>query len=244
MVPIGLSLIPGVGPAVAAGYEAGKTYTHGGSLGDSLKSGGLSYAGNVIGGKIGNLLGDSLGTVGGTLGQGTPGAYGPAYNSFAGNTLGAQAGSATGEFVGNALGDAAGKSLSSVIGSYAGSNIAKNAFGDPQDTSLATAAPTPFSPTQQDAKDVPASIQGLGSLTSDQQSTNLATQGVYGGGNGSGESDYFLNLINRRLVDQSGHTSGLDTLKPIESSYLQKLGLGGYDNTNNLLEAISKWHAA
>lgn len=217
-----LAISPAIGAAIGSGISS---YTSDHSLKNALLSGAGSYAGGQI---AGNVLGDKLGTVGGTLDSVGNSAGAGAFANFAGNALPASL---------------TGSSISSMLGGQLGSDLAKNSFGDAQDGSLASSTPSPFAPSQQDAKEAPASIQGLGSLTADQQSTNLANQGVYGGGNGGQESDYFLNLINRRLVDQSGQTSDINTLKPIEQSYLQKLGLGGYDNSNNLLEAISKWQS-
>ena len=45
--------------------------------------------------------------------------------------------------------------------------------------------------------------------------------------------------IGTHLIDSI--TNEINSLPGVESSYLQKLGLGGYNNSNDLLEAISKW---
>ncbi len=93
--------------------------------------------------------------------------------------------------------------------------------------------------------EAPPSLSGLGQLTPAQRTSNIATKGVYGEGADTPEQKYFLNQINRRLVDESGNVdAGMDDISAIEQSYLQKLGLGGYGNTSNLLEAISKWKPA
>ena len=233
---IGSLVLPGVGTALGAsigslgGAALGSgigTLAQGGSLKDALLSGGGTYLGGRLGGEF---IGGSLGS---TISPSN--AVGPYFGDI---------GSSIGDFAGNSIGASlANANLGSAIGGMYGSEIARNTFGSPQDESLASSAPSPFVPSQQAEQQAPASIQGLGSLTSDQQSTNLANQGVYGGGVGGQESDYFLNLINRRLVDESGQTSDMGALKPIEQSYLQKLGLGGYGDTNSLLEAISKWQS-
>lgn len=226
-----------INPAAEAAYQGTKSYGQGNSLGDSLKSSVLSYAGNKIGSEIGaSFIGDKLGTVGSVTGLSSA-------NALPWNAADTGFGKSIGSVIGSsAANSVASTGVGSILGGKIGSSLATNSFGSPQDTSLASSVSSPFTPSQDDEQQAPASIQGLGSLTSDQASTNLATQGVYGGGNGPQESDYFLNLINRRLVDQSGQTSDIGSLKPIEQSYLQKLGLGGYDNSNSLLEAISKWH--
>lgn len=108
----------------------------------------------------------------------------------------------------------------------------------------AAAGPAPFAPSRQAQKELPSSLQGFGSLSPDQQASNIATQGTFGTGLGPQEQDYFLNLVNRQLVDETGGVQDLNTLNPIQNSYLSNLGLGGQSNSRNLLEAISKWKAA
>lgn len=210
------SAVPGVGTALGAAIGSGaSSYSSNHNIGQALAAG----AGSYIGGQVaGNVLGNT-GTVGGALFDHLPGGE---LSSFAQNVLP------------SAL---ANTSIGSALGSQIGSNVASNAFAPTQTPS----GPTPFSPQQEAQQDTPASLNGIGSLTSDQQSTNLANQGVYGGGNGPQEQSYFENLINRRLVDPSGQTQDMSSLKPIEQSYLQKLGFGGYGDTSSLLEALSKW---
>lgn len=218
------------GPAGAAVASGGYNYskTH------DLKSAAMSAAGSYFGGKIGaNVLGPEVGSIGSNISPAN--AVGPYFiNPGLSSVVGQTANNAIGATVANA-------NLGSAIGSYYGSN----AMGDmaaPKPT--ASAAPPAFSPTRQEEKEAPTSLTGLGSLTSDQLSSNIATQGVYGGGSGPQENDYFLNLVNRKLVDDSGNMSDTSNLSPIEMSYLQKLGLGGYGDSRSLLEAISNYKAA
>lgn len=216
--PAGLGL--GIGAAGGAAIGSGvSSYTSHHNIGQALASGLGSYAGSQI---AGNVLGDKLGTVGST-----------AFSSLPGGTAS--------NLALNAIpGSIANTSIGSIIGSNLGSNLAENATAKlPQFAS--DASPPPFNPSQEEQQATPPNLSGLGSLTSEQQSSNLANQGVYGSGNGPQEQSYYFNLLNRRLVDQSGNTSDLNTLKPIEQSYLQRLGFGGYNNSRNLLEAISKW---
>lgn len=226
IVPALLSAIPGAGPVLSAAYVAGNAYSGGQSLGQSLLRGGASFAGNAIGSSIGGSLGNGS-TIGSTLFDNLPG------NALSNTILNSIPGSIANTGVGNAIGGA--------IGSNIATGLASNSFGgaDSQPNSANTGIKA-FSPQQEDEQNTPASISGLGSLTDQQKSTNLATQGVHGGGLGNDEQSYFLNLINRRLVDQSGHTTN-DNLQPIEQSELQRLGLGNGNDPTSILQAISQW---
>lgn len=233
---IGTTIAPGIGTAIGAGLGGtAEGLTKGQSIGSSLKGGAFdaagAYAGNTIGSaigdKVGGALGDSVGNTVSSVGSHLD----PYYAQIAANAIPSGIGGAS---IGSALGGAAGMSM------------ANNAMHDssPQmqsQSSQSVTGITPFSPKQEDAQQIPASLSGLGSLTDQQKSSNLATQGVYGGGNGPQEQSYFENLLNRRLVDQGGNTSDLSQVSPIEQSYLQKLGISGYSNTNSLLEAMNKW---
>lgn len=230
------SFIPGIGTAIGSsiGAAAG-TKVAGGSWGQALKAGLFNYAGAKIGGYVGNTgIGRSAGlgnTVGTTVGSTAKNAIGPEFLDTGLNNV-------IGDSVANHIGATlANTSLGTIAGQYAG-----NALSTPAPK---VSGPAPFNPKQQDQQDLPDSLSSFGSLTPEQQSSNIATKGVYGGGNGPQENSYFLNLINRRLVDQSGHVDqNLSDVNPIENSYLSNLGLGGYGNTKSLLEAISKWKQA
>ncbi len=233
---IGTTIAPGIGTAIGAGLGGtAEGITKGQSIGDSLKGGAFdaagAYAGNTLGStigeKIGGTLGDSVGNTISSVGSNAD----PYFAQLAANALPAGIG---------------GSSIGSVLGGAAGLSMAGNAMRTPDRPMQAASAQTvpgitPFSPKQEDAQGTPPSLTGLGSLTDQQKSTNLATQGVYGGGNGPQEQSYFENLLNRRLVDNSGKTSDLSQVSPIEQSYLQRLGISGYTDTNSLLEAMNKW---
>ena len=212
------SVVPGVGTALGA--------TIGSGLNSGIKTGnplaGLAAgAGSYIGGNLGgSLLGDTLGgTVGSALGDAGLG------------------------FVGNALPSAlAGGSLASIAGSSIGSTLGESLFaGSPSASNAGDNAPAPFSAKQEDQLSLPGSLSGFEGLSPLQFGTNLATQGVYGGGNGPEESNYFSNMINRRLVDQSGAVdSDFSDIQPIEMSYLNQLGFGDQKTPKDLLEALSR----
>lgn len=217
------------GPIGAAAANGAANKLEGNSWGDSLKSAGLTYAGSELGS---SLIGDKLGTVGSAFGNG----------ANVENSLANLAGNFLGEDSANALGaTVANTSIGSLAGGYAGNSLADSMKPAKMDN---PAGPTPFSPSRQGQADLPSSLQSFGSLDPGQQASNIATQGVYGAGEGPQEASYFNNLINRRLVDDSGNVGDISSIQPIEQSYLQKLGLGGYSNSKDLLEAMSKWKAA
>jgi hypothetical protein len=224
---VGNTLLPGIGAPIGAAVASGaNNYSQTHNLGTALKSGALSGAGSYVGGQIGGSIGGGGGTVA---------------NAFQ-STLGPDLGSAVGQLAG---GTTYLSPLNAVLGSAVGSNLASSLV--PQKTANPKGATpsTAFSAKREAEQSIPSGFRSLGSLTPDQLSTNIATGGVYGGGQGPDEDSYFLNMINRRLVTDEGQVdSDLSDIKPIESSYLAQLGLGGYSNANTLLEAISKYRAA
>lgn len=241
----GLAL-PVVGNAIAPGVGAAIGGALGGAVqGEGLKGIGLGavkgYAGNAIGNSIASTIGTSLGKVGGaSIGSLTSkNAMGP----FSFGDLGGTAANSIGNSIANTT-------VSSALGKFAGNSIADNLVSSlsgvdqPQNVEVGQPVPepqgpAPFEPKQEAQLTLPNSLSGLSSLDPNQQSTNIATQGVYGGGAGPQEQDYFENLINRRLVDESGQVdSDLSDINPIESSYLSQLGFGGYNTPSSLLEAL------
>lgn len=212
------------GGAAAAGLTKGATtYASNHDLRNSAANAVGTAAGSYVGGNLGSAYGSSLGSVGG------------AANSALGSTAG--------NFLGSAAPSIAGSSLGSQLGSYAGGSFGSSLADSLYPTKQKS--PDPWRPTQNAQANLPTSLSGsLGGLSPMQQSTNLASRGVYGGGIGPEEQQYFLNQENRRLVDQSGNVSDISSLSPVEMSYLQKLGLGGYGNSSDLLKAMSSWQAA
>lgn len=99
----------------------------------------------------------------------------------------------------------------------------------------------PFNPSEQSPMTAPGSLQQYSSLDPFQQATNIATQGVYGRGNGPQENSYFLNLLNRQLFDQGGNlAANTNSINPIENSYLSQLGITG-QNPTDILKGISQY---
>lgn len=229
-IPVGLSFVPGIGPALGAGYSAANSFGESGRLGQSLLKGAGSYAGSTIGGNLGNsfLNGGAnsianMGTIGGAVSN--------TLGSSAANALSSYGPSIAGSSLGGALGSTLGGSIGGELGASLGAPKAK--------------AASPWAPSQESQSSMPTSLlDSLGGMSPLQQSTNLASRGAYGGGLGPEEQKYFLNQENRRLVDESGNVSSMDSLSPVEMSYLQKMGLGGYSNSNDLLKAMSQWQAA
>lgn len=209
---------PIAGAATAGATDLAEGRGFGQAIGDA--------AGNYIGGQLGGAgnVGPS-GTIASTLGSlGSIGSY--AANALPASIAGSSIGGAAGSFLGGNIGGAVGGSLFDKAAS-------------PQ--SPTASGPPPFMPSQSAQMALPPSLSQFGSLNPVQQSTNIATQGVYGGGEGPQENKYFLNLINRRLVDDQGHVGNLSSLQPVEQSYLSQLGLGGYTNPNDLLKGISTY---
>lgn len=220
LVPIALQFAGVPAPVTAAALNYGNT----GNVFDSLKAAGLAYAGS----QVGNAVGGSLGTVGSAFGDGAD----------VENTISSKLGNFVGSDTANTIGaDIATTGIGKSLGQFAGNSIS-NSLSAPTPSTPSTPA---FTPSQADAAAVPASLSSLSTLTLPQQASNVATQGVYGGGNGPDEQSYFANLVNRQLVDKSGNVSDISTLDPIEKSYLSQLGLGQYSNSNDLLKAMSTW---
>lgn len=239
-----------------------------GSLGQTLGYGDIAGAiGRGFQG-AGNSISDAVGSVGKATGisdlfgagNATPD-YGAA-DSFNGFTPGAKLASdssVSGDYAKGIIGSGQSPSIASslfpsannAISSLtdlakggAGAGLAGYALGSQggQDGDSFAASSVPsFKPSRAGASALPDSLSGYGSLDPLQQSTNLATQGVYGGGLGGNEQDYFLNEINRKLIDDAGNVDqNFNDVAPIESSYLDQLGYGANDNVSSLLEALSK----
>lgn len=216
--------------------SAVNTKLNGGTFGQSILSGGASFAGNAIGSSIGNSLFPN--TIGSEIGS--------ANNSFLSQIPGVST-TAIGDLGGSGLNTAANSllntSIGSAVGGLAGQNFASNLVSKQKQPSVDNNSlqPTPFTPTRAPQLQLPGSLSGLQGQDNFQQTSNLATQGVYGGGLGPQEQSYFTNLVNNQLVDPSGKVGNVSSLSPIENSYLSQLGFGGYSNSKDLLGAISKW---
>lgn len=239
VAPIALSFVPGVGPGLAAAYTGIKTGVETGNPFSGLLAGAGSFAGNALGSSLGSALGSSGGgllgetpinALGNTFGGSTVGAVAP-FGSFAGNALGSSnIGSFLGGAAGGNVGESLGRDLGGAINPMSGSSSASN--GTPS-----------FSPTRSAEMSLPSSLSQLSGMDPFQQSTNIASKGVYGGGQGANENSYFLNLINRQLVDDQGKVGNTSSINPVQNSYLSQLGLGGYSDSNDLLKKINQYAA-
>lgn len=208
----------GVGQGVSTGFQTGNPLT---GLEAGIGSGLGSYAGGSLLGGLGGALSETpANALGDTFGGSAVGATAP-FGSFAGNVLGSQS-------IGNIAGSAIGGSLGSQVGQSM----------NPADNT--PAGPPGFSPTMQPQLGLPQSLSQFGSLTPQQQATNIASRGVYGGGQGPDETNYFLNLMNRQLFDQSGNVAqNTNGIAPVDMSFLNQLGVSGSSPTD-LLRGISQ----
>lgn len=211
--------IPGVGPLIGGSLASGLytgVKTHNPLAG--LAAAGGSYLGGSLGGQF-------LG--GPTIGQ-------TVNNAIGGTTLG--------NFVGNSISPALmNASVGSALGSFAGNSLATGLVPQSSGSSSGASGAPQFNPTREQSQTAPLSFSGLSSFSPEQVGSNIATKGIYGGGQGPQEQSYFVNLMNRRLIDDAGKVdTGLGDISPIENSYLGKLGITG-NNPSNLLQAMSRW---
>lgn len=220
----GAAIGSGVGSGITTGVETGNPIA---GLASGIGGGLGSYAGNAI-------LGPELSSLGGS----TDPASGAAKPGFLGKTFGDTFGNFAGNAIGNqTLGSLAGGAIGSSVGSSVGGDLGQQL--NPQ-SSPPVGGPAAFSPTQQPSLGLPQSLSQLSGLDPLQQTTNIASKGVYGGGNGPQETNYFLNQVNRQLFDQSGNVSGNNNLPPVDLSYLNQLGISG-SSPNDILQGISKY---
>lgn len=118
-----------------------------------------------------------------------------------------------------------------------------------------TAAPAPnlgpisntFTPTKPTAQAMPSDLSGMsvggqlfGTLDPTQQRSYLATQGSQGGGLSGDTKDYYMNLLQRNLIDDSGQQQNINSaLLPVERNYLSSLGLPT-GNTQDFFQALQQ----
>ncbi len=110
---------------------------------------------------------------------------------------------------------------------------------------LPTAVTQPFTPKQPAAATQPFGLfnsspggQQFSTLDPMQQRSYLATQGSQGGGIGDESKNYYLNLLQRNLIDEHGQQQNINSaLLPVERNYLSTLGLPT-GSTGDLLQAL------
>lgn len=202
-----------------------------------VKGGALGAAGSYVGGALGNEAGSALSNNGFTsagnfLNQTPANALG---DSVGGQAVGSVA--PFGSFAGNALGST---SIGSLAGSGAADALTSNMNSQALNGMFPPAAASGFSPTMSPQMGLPQSLSQFGSLNPNQQASNIASQGVYGGGNGPDETNYFLNLMNRQQFT-NGNLNQQTNLSPIDQSYLSQLGISNYSNPTGLLQGISQY---
>lgn len=223
------------GPAGAAAGSALGTKLGGGSNTQALFSAGGSYlGGQFLGGGSGDVAGNltqssipGLPSLGESLANGSLGSAGSALGAA---SFGPLSGSLTGQSIANLVSGGA-------EGPAQADPVAPNVTG-PKEAALPTSAPK--------AASLPSSLGSFAGLDPLQQGTGIATQGVYGGGTGKEESDYFTNLLQRQLInDKGGYNDYGSNVNPTEESYLHNnLGLQFDPNTQSLLQAIANKQAA
>lgn len=206
----------GVGSGLATGVETGNPIA---GLGAGVLGGAGSYAGSTLLGPELSGLGSTANNVSGGT---TPGLLGQNLGSWAGNAT-----------LGNLAGGAIGGDIGSSVGAQAGQMINPMSAGN--------SSPQGFQPSMSPSVGLPQSLSQFGSLSPNQQASNIATKGVYGGGNGPDETNYFMNLLNRQQFDQNGNLGQSTNVSPIEQSYLSQLGISNYSNPTGLLQGISQY---
>lgn len=222
----------GAATGIQNGFESAR---NGATFGDSAKfgatSGAISGAGSYAGGQ---LLGPTLNGLGSTVGS-ESGATTPGF-------MGTPIGQSLGEPALSSGGGALASTPGDVFASGAGATIGGSMAG-PSPTAPVK-PPAPWAPSRSGDMALPGSLSSYAGLSPQQQASNIATRGVYGQGNGPEENSYFTNLINRQLVDPSGNVTGdLSSINPVEGSYLNQIGLGGYNNPTDLLKKLQGYAA-
>lgn len=112
-------------------------------------------------------------------------------------------------------------------------------------TSNLGAIDQPFAPKRGDEPTKPFDLfnrsvggQQFNTLDPTQQRSYLATQGAMGGGLGDEDKNYYLGMLKRNLIDESGQMQNMNSaLLPVERNYLSRLGLPT-DNTTDFFQAL------
>lgn len=131
------------------------------------------------------------------------------------------------------------------VGKFFNSQQAPTASTPEMPTPSLGAVEQPFTPTRGDEPTKPFDLfsrdvggQAFNTLDPMQQRSYLATQGSQGGGIGDEEKNYYLGLLKRNLIDESGQMQNMNTaLLPVERNYLSRLGLPT-DNTTDFFRAL------
>lgn len=229
------SILPGIGTAwgAALGSGLGSGLNTGIKTGNPL-SGALSALGSGAGSYFGGqLLGPELAGLGSSAnaisGGTTPGflgqTIGNSLGDFAGNSIGSQT-----------LGNLAGAGIGSSIGSSGGEMLGGMLNPPDQGKQMSFG----YSPSQQPSAGLPQSLSQFAGLNPNQQASNIATKGVYGGGNSPDETNYFMNLMNHSLFNNGQLANDTSGINPVQMNYLNQLGVSGSSPTD-LAKGISSY---
>ena len=177
----------------------------------------------------------------------------------AGPVLGGPLGAVAGGMIGGPAGAAIGGMLGSQLGGALGGAQGGGGYSTPAQSAPTEAAPLPQTDTDEELRSLaqrfqakrpdeygrPADLfsrqvggQEFGTLDPQQQRSYLATQGAFGGGLGGEEKDYYMNLLQRDLINEQGQMGDINQqLLPIERTYLQRAGLPT-DDTLGFFQAL------
>lgn len=201
----------------------------GGALGNAASSGSsngtLSAIGNYLQRPTSQVINNSLSNSSTLNGIG---------NFFGDNGLGSQLGNSIGNHF-------AGQTMGNTLGGLVGADASSGTINKIYNNSIPTPSVPSNLPGSEGAMTLPGDLSSLNGLSQDQQLSNIATQGVYGGGVGSQDKQYYLNQLNNSLIAQPGSYAPMSSISPINNSFLSQLGLGGYGNTQDLLSAMQAW---
>lgn len=138
--------------------------------------------------------------------------------------------------------------LGGVLGSAAGPlGILGNSLlggGQKEEQVSAPAGPQNAAISRPNEASLPSTLSSFSELDPFQRGTGLATQGAFGGGLGKDEENYFMNLLQRRLIDDRGNYADMGMVNPVEKTYLEgNMGLKFDGSTRSLLQALANRQA-
>jgi len=127
-----------------------------------------------------------------------------------------------------------GAAIGGGLGLLAGNNQKQQSMPAP------TISAPQFTPTRPQAATRPSTLGDLSNLDPMQERSALATRGSQGGGLGQDEQNYYLNLLQRNIMDESGNVGNTESLLPVERQYLNQSGYATDTGMNFLKSVQSK----
>lgn len=109
-------------------------------------------------------------------------------------------------------------------------------------TPMAAQPTAPSSRSKPAASTLPTSLADLQNLSDIQRRAAIATDALYGQGSDKEQQDYYLNMLQRAFMDESGGVQQTELL-PVESQYLQALGLP-FQSGQDFLDAVARRYAS